>query len=262
MEGVMESSSFSHNFAPMTRAWERVNIEVQDSEAAAFHGLLYLGELIVKMTSVAFASGVQSDPERKQYAIEYRLVRASGVGDHVSALDEMLIGPTYELLHPGLHQLQKQLVTKCVPASPGAECLSAMVEAMSFLGIEPGGQAPANTLRAWFHWFVQVRNKTRGHGAPMSEKLAAAYPSMRRAMILLSDNLDIFRLPWVFVRRNLSGKYRTVLIGGNDNASAIAELRSGIRKVDRDGVYLVSGEFLSPIRLFLTDADLSDLGSS
>lgn len=246
------------NFSPLLRAWNRVEIELQDSEVAAFHSLLYLGEFIVKLVSAAFASGAQADPDRRGYAIEYRLVRASGVGEHVSVLDEILVGPTYEVLHPGIRLLQKQLVTKNSPGSEELECLSAMIEAMTSLGLEIGSQAPVNSLRAWFHWFVQIRNKTRGHGAPQSEKLAAAYKPLRKSMRFLIDRVEILNLPWAFVRRNLSGKYRVVPIGGDPTVLALDELRSGIRKVEGDGIYLVCSDYLSHVRLVLSDADLSD----
>lgn len=244
--------------APLDRAWSRVEIDLQDSEAAAFHSLLYLGELVVKLAAVAFASGIQADTDRRQYAIEHRLIRGSGVGEHASALDEILIGPTYEILHPELQALQKQLVAKCSAGTLEAECLTEMAKAMASLGIQPSTQAPSNTLRAWFHWFVQVRNKTRGHGAVQSEKLTAAYPSMRRAMQLLTNQLEVFAKPWAFVRLNLSGKYRVVSIGGDGSVGPLMDLRSGLRRVDRDGIYMVCGDLLAPIRLCVTDADLSD----
>ena len=246
------------NFIPLVRAWNRVEIELQDSEVAAFHSLLYLGELIIKLVSIAFASGAQPDPDRRGYAIEYRLIRASGVGEHVAALDEILTGPTYEVLHPAIRTLQKQLVTKNAIGSLESQCLAAMTDAMASLGLEPGTQVPSNSLRAWFHWFVQIRNKTRGHGAPKSEKLAAAYISLRKSMRFLVDNLEILNLPWAFVRRNLSGKYRVVPIGGDASTPMFAELRAGSQKVDNDGVYLVSSGYLSNVNLFISDADLSD----
>lgn len=246
------------SLTPLARAWSRVDIDLQDSEAAAFHSLLYLGELIVKLTSVAFAAGIQQDIHRRQYGIEYRLVRASGVGEHTAALDEILIGPTYEILRPEIQALQKQLVAKCAPGTLDAECLDQMAKAMDLLGIQPSTQAPSNTLRVWFHWFAQVRNKTRGHGAVKSEKLAAAYPSLRRAMEHLTANLKIFTMPWVYVRLNLSGKYRVVPIGGDGSVGPLMELRRGTRRVECDGVYLVCGDFVAPIRLCVTDADLSD----
>lgn len=246
------------NFTPLVRAWNRVEIELQDSEVAAFHSLLYLGEFIIKLVSVAFASGAQPDPDRRGYAIEYRLVRASGVGEHVAALDEILTGPTYEVLHPAIRILQKQLVTKNAIGSRESQCLAAMTDAMASLGLEPGAQAPSNSLRAWFHWFVQIRNKTRGHGAPKSEKLAAAYISLRKSMRFLVNNLEILNLPWAFVRRNLSGKYRVVPIGGDASTPIFSELRTGSHKVDNDGVYLVSSGHLSNVSLFISDADLSD----
>lgn len=254
----MSNKTGAIDLIPIARAWDRVDIDLQESEVAAFHSLLLLGEMVVKLVSVALASGTQPDPDRRGYSIEYRLVRGSGVGEHVSALDEMLVGPTYEVLHPSVRFLQQQLVAKSAVGSPEMECLSEISRAMEYLQLIPGEQAPSNTLRAWFHWFVQIRNKTRGHGAQTTQRLAAAYPNLRRSMEILTDRLHILRLPWAFVRRNLSGKFRVINIGGDVGEKLFSDLRNGLRVVDRDGVYFVCGDHLSCVNLFISDSDLSD----
>lgn len=252
------SNSSPKLLEPIVRGWGRVDIELSDSEAAAFHSLLYLGELLVKLVAASFVGAVQPDIERKAEAAGARLVRAAGVGDHVSVINDVLVGPTFELLHPAFKAFQSQFVAKNPAGSEEALCLDSLREAMRELGLTPGEQAPSSSFRAWFHWFVHIRNKTRGHGAPASEKLAAAYPHMRSSIELLTRHIDLFRLPWAYVRRNLSGKYRVIPMGGDGGSSMFSELKAGERTVDSDGVYLAAGGRLFLLDLVHSDADLSD----
>lgn len=201
-------------FLPIERAWVRVELDLLDSEVAAFNSLLYLGEFIVKITAVAFTAGIGEDPDRRAYAAEYRLIRGSGVGEHASVLDEILTGPTYEVLDPALRPLQKEITAKSVEGSWQYEVLSAMNSALSELGIERSTAAPSTTLRSWFLNFAYLRNKTRGHGAQRGERIASAYPYLRRSLNIFCSNFLLFQLPWAYIRRNLSGKYRVVPLGG------------------------------------------------
>src|SRR5207248_2589785 len=67
-------------------------------------------------------------------------------------------------------------------------------------------------LRRWFADFVQLRNKTRGHGAPSSKTCSAVVPSLEKSLRLMSDHLIVLQRPWAYLHRNLSGKYRVLNI--------------------------------------------------
>lgn len=245
-------------FLPLKRAWERVELDLLDSETAAFNSLLYLGELIVKVTAVAFAAGVEEDADRRAYAAEYRLVRGSGVGEHASVLDEILTGPTYEVLHPALRALQKEVIAKSSESSWQQRALSSMTLALKELGIEEGITAPSTSLRSWFQRFSYLRNKTRGHGAQRVERIAYTYPHLRESLEIVTSELGLFQLPWAYIRRNLSGKYRVVPLGGSDEVGAFSELSSSPEHNLQDGIYFAVGDEIFHVKLFLTDADVSD----
>lgn len=54
---------------------------------------MYLGELVVKLTTVNLLATLESDRDRHRYRLEHKLVRATGIGEWVQALDDLLTGP-------------------------------------------------------------------------------------------------------------------------------------------------------------------------
>ena len=67
-------------------------------------------------------------------------------------------------------------------------------------------------LRAWFQFFTEFRNKTSRHGAPTPAKCAKAAPKLEASIKIVALNNPIFSLPWAYLHRNLSGKYRASCI--------------------------------------------------
>jgi len=244
--------------SPLRRGWERVDVDLNDSETAGFFALLYLGEMIVKLATVAFCSGLQPDPENRSYAAAQRLVRASGVGEHASVLSEILTGPTYQSLHPAVRPLQSEIVSKAAADSWQLKAGALLSSVLSELGYTSSRTTGSSALLGWFHDFSVLRNKTRGHGAPPTSVIITVFPQLRESLKLVSDNLSIFKLPWAYTRRNLSGKYRVTTIGGDPAAQPLVELKSSDRRQIPDGVQFAIDESIFHVRFLLTDSDLSD----
>ncbi len=97
-------------------------------------------------------------------------------------------------------------------------------------------------LRAWFTKFVELRNKTRGHGAITPATCASLVRSLRSSIELLLENTPLFRLPWAYLHRNLSGRYNVIELGGD--TSCFSELKTAAAEDGEnypDGVYLWAG---------------------
>ena len=60
---------------------------------------------------------------------------------------------------------------------------------------------------------IGIRNGTRGHGAPLATALGQACPSLKRSIEGMASNIPLFSLPWAYLHRNLSGKYRVTSWG-------------------------------------------------
>jgi len=81
-------------FLPVDKMWQRVEIAKGESDTAYFHDLMYLGELLAKVTVSAVVAAIEDDRERTRYKHTHALVRAAGLGEWDSAAAEALTGPT------------------------------------------------------------------------------------------------------------------------------------------------------------------------
>ena len=101
-------------------------------------------------------------------------------------------------------------------------------------------------LRHGFDLCVQIRNRTRGHGATTSERCHKLCPPISNALDQLEQRLKLFRLPWVYIRRNLNGKYRVIPLLGD--SSDFDYLKYNAEASLKDGVYLHIGQH-KPVQL-------------
>jgi len=110
-------------------------------------------------------------------------------------------------------------------------------------------QAP---LRQWFNWFAILRNKTRGHGAPLGVECSRAISPLEDSVHLILNRLSIFQLEWAYLHRNLSGKYKVTAL--SENSTSFQYLKETRTESFADGVYVFLG---TPIRVELLESDSS-----
>lgn len=240
---------------PLQRMWARVDNSRQDSDSALFLELMYLGEMLAKTAVAAMVAAIRDDTNRHRYQLLHRLVRADGLGEWQECLSEVLTGPSLQHLVPDALECQRDLTQRmgrgCWQYAATElihECLTAVDAANDDL--------PAKVdLRRWFVGFVQLRNKTRGHGAPSATTCSLMVPALEKSLRLMTEHLGAFKQPWAYLHRNLSGKYRVV--GLTDSASEFDALKSDKTSNLRDGVYV---HFGVPLRvdLITSDADILD----
>lgn len=243
--------------APLARMSARVNTTKSDSDLAFFMDLLYFGELVLKLTTVTLLACVEDDRERHRYALEYELVRASGIGAWVQALEDVLVGSAAPSLSSTAYPFRNEL-TKSWANNEGSWEREA-VESLDSLCHELDSALPATPariqLRRWFAEFAWLRNRTRGHGAPVPAKCAALCERLETSLQLLAENLTIFKVPWAHLHRNLSGKFRVSSLGPGGDVFDYLK-----REPNHDlatGVYIFAGR-PRLVPMLRTDADLSD----
>jgi tetratricopeptide (TPR) repeat protein len=243
------------DFLPFHRMEERIGLEKQDSDVATFYAFLYYGELITKFLTAGLVSALSDDKDRHRYRIAYRLVRADGIGEWAATLDEILTGPASQLLTPQSRQEQKDLTQRVATGSWQYDAVAALRKCGSILGaqVDPIGNAAA--ARQWFSIFAALRNKTRGHGAPTANICTQVCQPLEESLRLLTSNFRLFRRPWAFLHRNLSGKYRVTPI-----SPILTEFDSLKRETGAslpDGVYVLY-DTPTLVDLVSSDVDASD----
>lgn len=241
---------------PIARMKVRLELARDDSDVALFHDLMYLGELLTKLVVAGMVAAVENEKERHRYRLEYWLVRANGLGDWTSTLEEVLTGPASQHLAPVARPLQKE-ITERIPSGRGwqYDCMRLLRDACAMRETSYEQLPTRPALRSWFVDFSWLRNHARAHGAPTGGACSRLCRPLEESIALVIDNLSLFKVSWAYLRRNLSGKYRVVPIAGS--CDEFEYLKSDPKQTFADGTFVWLGR---PYRanLFTTDVDLSD----
>ncbi len=193
---------------PIDRMWERVEVARQDSDTSLGLTLLYYGEMIVKIVGAGMIAAIDDDRERHRYRYMHKLVRSDGIGDWSSVVGEILVGTASQYLTEQARAEQTELTSKNLPGAWQHKAVSLMRDCVSIVqpSIEP---LPAKVDgRRWLSLFAILRNKTRGHGAPLTELYSQISPSLENSIHIFVENFRLFQRPWAYLYRNLNGKYR------------------------------------------------------
>lgn len=245
-------------FRPMELIIDRVNRYGADSDSALFTELLYAGEFVLKITTATLVSAIEDDRENHRYRLLHDLVRADGLGDWARALDEALTGPASQHIAGTLFDVRKAFTERLGKGSWQQEAVHDLHEVL--VGVQDGAQPIGEkvALRTWFQMFAELRNRTRGHGALTPATCAKLASKLNDSIRLICANSPVFQLPWAYLHRNLSGKYKVVNLGGNpapfEKLTSTASIR-GENYVD--GVYFWAGGYRRA-ELIHTNVDVSD----
>jgi hypothetical protein len=248
----------SRTFVPVLRMLERAEVARAESDTSYFFELLYLGELVIKILTIEILAGMQEERDRHRHALEYRLVRANGIGEWADVLDEALTGPASQHLIGAARESQQALTEAFGPDSESWQRRAAILLNSACQLLDPAVVDMSRqrvSLRLWVRQFVWLRNRTRGHGATRPATLSNISPTLQSSVELVIDNAPAFSRDWCFLKRSLSGKYRVTLLGGN--REPFAHLTRQTDQSLPDGAYV----FLSEprhARLLFTDPDLTD----
>ena len=143
----------------------RIETDRSDSDATFFWTLTLKAELLTKLTVAAFMSLIPDQSDRIRYRHLYRLVRASGIGEWADVLDEILTGPTFQVLPAEAREAQRELNQNLAADSWQYESARLMHECLNCVS-NRAETFPSNRVhgRRWFRDFATLRNTSRGHG--------------------------------------------------------------------------------------------------
>lgn len=240
---------------PIDRMLDRVESARHDSDTALFYDLLFLGELITKLTVAGVVAGIADDADRHRYRLLHRLVRTDGIGDWCSVLADATTGPAAVHLAEGLRDDQRVLSANVKADAWQHEAVLLLGEALRAFDGTREGLPQKLSLQRWFALFAELRNKTRGHGATRASACSEACPRLERSIGLVIANLPLFEKPWVYLHRNLSGKYRVTPLGGDPNPFFALKTTTTARVAD--GVYLFA-DGMHRVELLHSNVDAID----
>ena len=227
-------------------------MEKEESDAAYFDALMYVGEMVVKLVVAGMVAAVHDDRERHRYQSEYRLVRADSLGAWVEVLDDILTGPSVQFLDTQVKPTLSALTSGVSAGAWQVEALEALADSLRCVQITTEELPVKVQARKWFKDFVHLRNATRGHGAPSTAAKGRACVSLERSIFLVASNLPILSLPWAYLHQNLSGKYRVFIWGNMDEK--FEQLKRDTTHALANGVYICMDE-LCHVKLVDSDSE-------
>ncbi len=236
----------------LNNVWERIIREKSDSEITHFNNLMYLGEVFTKFTCLFMIAGLNDSQKNYRYTQLYNLVRANGVGDYSSSLNELLTGPSSQEIKLDFSKFAKELNDKTLKGDWQNKAISELLNALKVIKSAPLIKTNKVQLKTWFGYFANLRNKTRGHGAISIDDAKQINVNLEKSLELVLHNFTPFKLQWAYLSQNLSGKYK--VIGITENADNFAYLRTqqGSSNYFETGIYFYLN---GPIRIDLIETD-------
>jgi len=215
---------------------KRADLAKSDSDFTYFNDLLLVAEALAKVVTVGMLAAVVDDKDRNRYRLSHALVRGDGLGDWGQAIEDILTGPASQFLHTDGYTEQAQLTRLCHPGEWQYEAVIELKRALEDLTID-AEDVPAKTdLKRWFRLLAVLRNKTKAHGAIKPSEVAKPAQALARSISLVYENFSLFRKPWAYLHRNISGKYRVGVIAGD--CSPFDYLKRESNHTLPDGVYI------------------------
>jgi hypothetical protein len=241
------------------KMWDRVELARSDNDTSLFFDLMLTGEMILKLITASVLSAIEDDNQRNRYSIAYKLIRADGLGDWNSALDEALIGPAAQFLTIGSQTFTQELVQRVGRGSWQYEAYECIKSCIKTINEENGEIQGKIDMRTVLRQFSLLRNKTKAHGALPSRTYSELCPQLEKYIKLLMENLKLIYAPWCYLHRSLSGKYRITEISG-DSSSLQYLKKSSSTELPKygDGVYIIFDSDPIFVELVHSDVDLFD----
>jgi hypothetical protein len=240
---------------PFDLIWRRAEESRGEGGTLDFDELLYLGEGVLKTYVAGMIAAIGDDTSRQRYKLAYKLVRANSIGDWDDALSEISTGVSAQYILTDAIDVHHELVARAAAGTWVHEAVGRLHGVLqSFM---PNVEAlPLKVdLRKWFNTFVQLRNKTRGHGAPTEIQKQSAAAELEASTRLVTANCKLFRRQWVYLKRNLSNKYNVLPLGAA--TFKFDHLRGDKSTSLTDGVYVDFGTS-AWVELIDTSVDLVD----
>ena len=243
-------------FLPFEHVASRIAIDRSDSDVALFYSLLFYGEVLTKTVVAGMVSSLVEERDRNQYRLLHRLVRADGIGEWATVLDDVLVGQASVHIRQVAREEQHQLTQGIAPGHWQHDAVALLLDCADTMGVECDSLPRKTAARLWFQLFATLRNKTRGHAAPQGQQCADACGPLERSVGLFVERFTLFQRPWAYLHQNFSRKYRVTPIAGDQ--SSFEHLKRETRHHHRPGVYVAFDGAISPVELMESDVDASD----
>ena len=234
----------------------RIALDKEDGDHAYFNALSLKLEYVTKIVTSGVIACIGTDVDRHRYSLEHKLVRANSIGEWVTVLNKALVGPPAEFFDSNGRGLARDLSERVGSGDWRFSAITDLNQAAAEVGAATQlGRKVA--LRQFFEIGAKLRNRSRGHGATTNAQCSQSCSRLAAALDAVVERLELFELSWVYLRRNLSGKYRVSPLLNDDSSFSYLKRVRDVR-LPSNGVYLYLDRPVH-VPLVFSDPDVLDI---
>jgi hypothetical protein len=225
--------------SPLAFVISRLKVIGADRTTDTFMATSYVFEAAIKLFGICLQAGLEDKAQLHAYRFGYDLVRADGLGVWPASIEQMTSMPIVSFMPTEYLSISEWFNRK--RTRPEDEwCRNALSEARNILG-DLGIDVGKNTkesVRSLVTLLIQIRNKTKAHGALGPDFYDANNARYIAAVTALITNCPIFQWPWYHLsHRPGNDSLRGVrLLGTSPSHIKNSDLERLAAK--KDGVYI------------------------
>jgi hypothetical protein len=191
----MDASSLPTHIATVAR---RLQVVGNGASADTFLMASYIGECLIKTVAICLLGGIRKDSPAVARKLEYELVRADGLGTWDKVIGECTGQSYVGYVDADCQPLIAWLTKKRTQADDewARHVAGSLSELLNLLGAADVSVPTRLTVRFLIGQLVQIRNKTKAHGAVGPDFFADANERYSMAIALLLRNCPISTWEW------------------------------------------------------------------
>jgi hypothetical protein len=224
---------------PIAHVARRLNVAGGEAFANTFLAASYLAEAAIKMLAITLYAGLRERGSDHAYRIGHQLVRADGLGMWEVAIRDSTTQPLVGFLPPEMNALvtwANKIRTKTEDEwfKRAQQALDRIFEALDIENVVPERKPTARNIIAAL---VQIRNKTKAHGAVAENFYSIANEPYIEAIQMFLDNCPIFnKWQWFHLLPAGKGNIRLVFLHG-ESPHHVSEKDFDLSGISQPGVY-------------------------
>ena len=196
----------------------RLNVCSPDDLASLFLETSYMAEVGIKTIALVLHAALRERAPGHAYRFAYALIRADGLGTWESTIRALSSQPLAGYLSPEIQPFLEWLSRRRTKAEDDW-FRAAKDEAGTVLEQLGGDEQPFGnkpTVRDLITALVQIRNKTKAHGAVTSDFYMSANSAYLACVGALIHQCPAFSWSWMHLSRRNSGKVRGICLAGDN----------------------------------------------
>gem|GEM_PF-5996240 len=234
----------------------RDDIKKNGDVSYSFLQILSYGEKTIKVIILGFIASINEGVNRRRNALERSALKATALGNWIELIDR--ISETSPLMRSVALADFREIMEECDRASWQYEAVDLLNNALNILLSSERKLRKRVTLKQWFELYVQLRNKTRGHGSISTSMQKEIAEIVFKSIEIVRSKLSVLNRQWAYLRKTQKQKFHVQGLSDEHNIFNYLSTSKGQEYTDlQEGVYIFWDKpvLVNLIKFFRNEAD-------